>query len=120
MNNKGFAITGILYTIFILFILTLFAVLTGLNTRERLMKKSIESLEYEFVYHNYYYFIDEDVAKENGLYYFSNSDTGNYCYSYLKKGDKLSEAIFVRENNDDGCQEHNDKFTVDRYYVRGW
>ena len=38
MNNKGFAITGILYTIFILFIMILLSILSGLNTRKNILE----------------------------------------------------------------------------------
>ena len=43
MNNKGFAITGVLYTVFILFIMVLLSMLSALNQRMVFMEKSISS-----------------------------------------------------------------------------
>ena len=48
MNNKGFAITGILYTIFILFIMVLLSILAGLSSRRSLLEKSMMSLEDDY------------------------------------------------------------------------
>ena len=45
LNNKGFAITGILYTLFILFLLILISILGGLSARRLMLEKSIEALE---------------------------------------------------------------------------
>ncbi len=44
LGNKGFAITGILYTIFILFLMILLSVLGGLNTKRQLLEKNIEDI----------------------------------------------------------------------------
>ena len=48
MGNKGFAITGIIYTLFILFLMILLTVLAGLSSYQRLMINSIISLEDSF------------------------------------------------------------------------
>ena len=48
MNNKGFAITGIIYTLFILFLMILLTVLAGLSSYQRLMVNSTRSLENSF------------------------------------------------------------------------
>lgn len=49
LGNEGFAITGILYTIFVLFLMILLSVLGGLNIKRKLLEKNIdetkESLE---------------------------------------------------------------------------
>lgn len=45
LNNKGFAITGILYTVFILFLMILLSVLGGLNAKRKLLEKNIENLK---------------------------------------------------------------------------
>ena len=45
LNNKGFAITGILYTVFILFLLITVAVLAGLQSRKTMLEKSTMKLE---------------------------------------------------------------------------
>lgn len=40
LNNKGFAISGILYTLFILFLLILVSVLSGLSTKKNMLEQS--------------------------------------------------------------------------------
>ena len=45
LDNKGFAITGILYTLFILFILLMFSILNGLQSKKQMLEKSTEKLE---------------------------------------------------------------------------
>ncbi len=109
MNNKGFAITGILYTVFVLFIMTLFAILTGLNTRLRLMQKSIISFEDD------YSLIDaNNLVGTGGITGISFSDpvpyTGKYvfaytsgalCITYLTKGTSFTNATFI---GDSGCK----------------
>lgn len=109
MNNKGFAITGILYTIFILFIMTLFAVLAGLNTRLKLTQKSVMSFE------NNYSLDDEnnlfsgnsneninyrDTALYTGKYVFvSNQNPNLQCFTYLNRGKSFTSATFLGDNN---------------------
>ena len=48
LNNKGFAITGILYTLFILFILLMFSILNGLQSKKQMLEKSTVKLEESF------------------------------------------------------------------------
>ena len=48
LNNKGFAITGILYTVFIMFLLVLTSTLAGLQARKTMLERSIMSLENSF------------------------------------------------------------------------
>lgn len=48
MNNKGFAITGIIYTLFILFLMLLLAVLSLMKAYQRLMINSTSSFETSF------------------------------------------------------------------------
>ena len=48
MNNKGFAITGIIYTLLILFLMILLTVITGLNSFQKLIINSTESFETTF------------------------------------------------------------------------
>ena len=45
LNNKGFAITGILYTIFILFLMILLSVVSGLNIKRQLLEKNMENIK---------------------------------------------------------------------------
>ena len=48
LNNKGFAITGILYTLFILFILLMFSILNGLQSKKQMLENSTVKLEESF------------------------------------------------------------------------
>ncbi len=48
LDNKGFAITGILYTLFILFILLMFSILNGLQSKKQMLEKSTVKLEESF------------------------------------------------------------------------
>lgn len=48
LDNKGFAITGILYTLFILFILLMFSILNGLQTKKQMLERSTVKLEESF------------------------------------------------------------------------
>lgn len=45
MNNKGFAITGIIYTLFVLFLMILLSVLSGLSASQRMIISSVENLD---------------------------------------------------------------------------
>ena len=48
LNNKGFAITGILYTVFIVFLLIMLSVLSLLRIKKNMLEKSLEVLEGSF------------------------------------------------------------------------
>lgn len=82
MNNKGFAITSILYTIFVLFLLILISILFALNNQNNLMRKSIESLEDDYI----------KPAELNNIESVTTAQcTGKYIFFdntaiYLKKG----------------------------------
>jgi hypothetical protein len=45
LNNKGFAITGILYTVFALFLMILLSVLSGLNIKRNLLEKNMDTMK---------------------------------------------------------------------------
>lgn len=102
LNNKGFAITGILYTLFILFILTIFSVLNGLQTKKNVLEESTLKLETSYQ--------GEDVTGDSsvgvspsiksgkalvsGKYtfrFYINDNSDIICYSYLNKGDSLDK-----------------------------
>lgn len=101
MNNKGFAITGIIYTLFILFLMILLTVLTGLSSYQRLMINSTRSLENSFEGEK---IVDDssidneefDNIKKNGYakylgkYVFELAN-GIECSTYLKKGTYFKE-----------------------------
>lgn len=92
MNNKGFAITGVLYTIMILFLLILLSILAGLSSRNNLLKKSVESLESNFVGKEIKEFtITENKAPFTGKYVFrvTGGPEDTECYSFINKDSEL-------------------------------
>lgn len=102
IGNSGFAITGILYTLFIMFILITFSILAELRYKNQMLQKSTEKLEESYK--------GIDVTNDNtkgviacqnqrkalvkGKYIFNfNSDgTSITCVTYLNKG-----TIFSKE-----------------------
>ena len=106
LNNKGFAITGILYTLFVLFLLILVSVLGGLSSKKNLLEQSITSLEDSYLgtvyskdeYINSIKVSELEIAPVDGRYKFSCTiDEVEYydCYSYLKKGDNINDSILI-------------------------
>ncbi len=103
MNNKGFAITGILYTIFILFIMILLSILSGLNTRKNILEKSIMSFSDDYKITDASDNTDKleenvTVAPFSGKYVYRNNE-GNECVTYLKEGSQLNNPTFVYCDN---------------------
>lgn len=105
MNNKGFAITGILYTIFTLFMLILSAILANISFKRSTLSLSTTELEDDFSlveienlndgyikdatgtysakYDGKYIFLLTYIEKEEGT---TNTVT---CSTYLKKGENI-------------------------------
>lgn len=100
LNNKGFAITGILYTLFILFIMILLSILSGLSTKKNIMEKSVESLV-----DSYKWECIEDTSltetTETGKYEFTNAEKTKQCYTYLKSGVNLNNSSEITFTNAD-------------------
>lgn len=88
MNNKGFAITSIIYGLMLLFVVVVssfLSILIGRNRRiDELIEGVYETLEFK---ENVVALTDFDLEKEvyvtpkRGMYYFSDSD----CRAYLPK-----------------------------------
>lgn len=105
MNNKGFAITGVLYTIFALFMLILFAALGNASNKRQTMASTIEYMNKDFAMEEIEdktttYEIDETNYKAtiNGKYVFKiRYNTGDVqdlkCTVYLKKGEIIPVKI---------------------------
>ena len=95
MNNKGFAITGVLYTIMVLFLLILVSILAGLSSRNNFLKKSVESIEDDYVGSEVMDNSVIDSARVNkiapvtGKYVFNITGTDISCYSYVISGNTL-------------------------------
>ncbi len=98
LNNRGFAISAILYTLLILFTLTLISLIAGLNSRNKMLEKSIESIERKYNWDC----IDEakdnnlpnlQVAEKRGKYIFKGTnEEGNTikCITYINKSEILN------------------------------
>lgn len=126
LGNRGFAITGILYTLFILFLLILLSVLGSVRSRKNMLEKSTELVEES------YQGIKVDAAQVSlireqkkalvkGKYVFELqfSDSSKvWCYAYLNKEEEI-----VAGKDDQGrrritfvpndCNSYVDEFTWD-------
>lgn len=101
MNNKGFAIIGILYTILILFLMIMLSVLAGLNTRKNFMEKSISSFQDDYLGDeiSQSYVLSANTYKKTpvtGKYVFSNDSSK--CYAYLKAGTSFESQQLLCDN----------------------
>lgn len=118
MNNKGFAITGILYTIFILFIMVLLSILAGLSSRRSLLEKSMMSLEddYKITDANMNN-ITGTTAPFTGKYIYKRINSETECTTYLKKGVSLDKnsVIFIEGDEGDCNSDKNDLVVATGY-----
>ena len=100
MNNKGFAITGIIYTLFVLFLLILLSVLSGLSSFQKLMINSTEIFETSYEGTK----IDDTEVEEikidgiatyTGKYIFDMTitETTIKCSAYLYKDTNFKSAF---------------------------
>lgn len=125
LNNKGFAITGILYTLFILFLLILVSVLGGLSTKKNMLEQSVVSQEDSFIgtslnaeQINAVIDIENATVTVTGKYIFNAKEevTGKEitCTTYLKKGTKLNDITYIPND----CNEYKEKliFTLNAVY----
>lgn len=106
MNNKGFAITGIIYTLFILFLMILLTVLAGLSSYQRLMVNSTRSLENSFEGEEIINdpsdeYVDLDTIKNDKKAYYLGKyifklDNGLECLAYLNKDTEFSGYITAK------------------------
>lgn len=112
LNNKGFAITGILYTLFILFIMILLSILSGLSTKKNIMEKSVETLANDYTWE-----CEKETtsttAPETGKYEFANGSL--LCYTYLKSGTDLSNASSLTFTTTD-CNNKKTTLTFNNKY----
>lgn len=113
LNNKGFAITATLYTLFVLFLMILVSILAGLSTRKRLLEKSIEAISDEYHGTNYEgNYHEMTTAPVTGKYVFS--DGSHECYTYLKKGTelKIDDLVYTTDECKIYIQTSPDSFVL--------
>lgn len=121
LDRKGFAITGILYTIFILFLLVMAAVLASLQSRKNILEKSFLRLEDSFSCIQ----VSSDDEENNSVLEQIKKNkralvTGKYtfklvdemedvtCIAYLKNGDTFEGTEFLCDNYDFSFDENED------------
>lgn len=102
LNNKGFAISGILYTLFIMFLLISISILAGLSNQKNMLEQSITNEENSFTgkkIENIEEIKNQKNAIVKGKYIYILTYNGNTqkCYAYLKKGTDIysSDIEFV-------------------------
>lgn len=121
MNNKGFAITGIIYTLFVLFLMILLSVLSGLTSYQRLMINSTKTLEPSFEgtkITNISDVVDNNgVTKYSGKYVFKNGNT--MCTAYLETGTKLQNATISFVEGTCSFSVSKDNINKDSTYIFG-
>ena len=113
LNNKGFAITGILYTLLVLFLMTLISVLAELNIRKKIMEKSIETLEDKYEFISCGHTTEEKEAPETGKYIFKRSSPNITCYAYIAKGTTLKSTDIQYTTSD--CNNDNSGLILSEY-----
>ena len=115
MNNKGFAITGILYTLFALFSMILLSILGNVSNKKTVLEHSILGLEESFKME------EKDIAtvvddfrriKIDGKLVFkikTESQSEFFCSTYVKKGqvipNKMPSPDFTFTTNE--CNKYN-------------
>lgn len=103
MNNKGFAITGIIYTLFVMFLMILLSILSGLSSLQRLMINSNESLENTFQGTTVLASEIENMKINGEANYFGKyifevtgpNGTKIKCSTYLEKGTNFQDENIV-------------------------
>ncbi|MGN1342392.1 MAG: hypothetical protein ACI4VL_04105 [Bacilli bacterium] len=112
LNNKGFAITSVLYGLLILFVVMTSSYLTVLSAKKNRLDNITKEIEDSYNFNN-----TESTtiafpytALYTGKYVFSNN-----CYTYLAKGNVIESADDIKFT-DDNCSVTNE---VTIYYYKG-
>lgn len=100
LNNKGFAISGILYTVFVVFLLILLYILGALNSKRKILEKNIESIN-KSIYETCYTIGDSSTqipaseANLSAITYTGKYTLSTGCVTYAKKGESLIDKDCV-------------------------
>ena len=123
LNNKGFAISGMLYTLFALFLIIMFSILAMSNFKRNILIKTTENLEESYTLKEItdvdkYIDVATLTTRITGKYVFKAKIAGmdKTCSAYLKKGVKIPEFISLESHDEnfrlipEDCNEYN--FTI--------
>lgn len=112
LNNQGFAITGILYTLFILFLLILLSILGAISSKRNMLQQSISSEEDSFTGTNLnltqaelIQIMKDNKAPVTGKYVFTITDIETKCFTYLNAGEPLVNETRTYSPGD--CNDYN-------------
>lgn len=109
LNNKGFAITGILYGLLILFVLCISSYLLILTSKKNRLDILTEEIEQEEGFNTCFYKDDDsgdckestmgilNSAPYSGKYILSVN--GKNCYAYLPMGTLLTQEITCQDDS---------------------
>ena len=117
LNNKGFAITGILYTLYIVFLLIMLAVLAGLQSRKTIMERSLQGLEESFDGRKKNEYINDTLTTKRapitGKYVFSINK--NYLSGIENTGTTKAEtgAYYKNQGYNDIDNKGNLNYSID-------
>ena len=130
MNNKGFAITGIVYGILVLFILVIASFLTILVGRSRRMDELFEGVRnnlyydtvditldsnYQFGDNAYQENLDVYNTSKRGKYIFTFPDTSK-CIVYLPKNVVIINKPLRETGNEDVSLDNNNSLYYYKVY----
>ena len=115
LGNRGFAISGILYTLFVLFMFILLSVLGSLSSKRSFLQSGISGIEKTFMG-------DEEISQTDisnyttgyGRYVYELTDGTNNkikCVAYLKDNVDLYDMNVVTFTTND-CNNYKNIFTV--------
>lgn len=129
LDNKGFAISGMLYTLFALFLIIMFSILAMSNFKRNILIKTTKNLEESYTlipvenineaFKNGE--VESRVIDVSGKYIFKTKIQGmeKKCSAYLKKGTKIPENISLESTSDNfslipnDCNEYYSTIIID-------
>ena len=121
LDNRGFAITGILYTIFILFLISILSLLSGLRNKRLISERYLNLIENK--YKGELINIDNlpNIIEKTGKYEFileKNDIENNFdiiCITYLKNNTQINsynDLTFIPET----CNNYKSKIKFNKKY----
>lgn len=105
MNNKGFAITGIIYALFIIFLIIILSISSKIISFQRMLITSTESITNSFEGKKIndtelQHIKNNNIVLYTGKYIFkSNTVPELECYTYLNKGTIIDANTIILSPN---------------------